>query len=163
MSSKLDLLECENRRLIALLEQYGIDWHESTGEADRVGSGLDLPQFTTTQKLELYRSLFRGRTSVYALRWENAAGDRSGYSPACGNEWRSGICQKPRIKCSECRHRELISLSSEVLYSHLSGQITAGVYPLLQPRRATAPPLLMSDALNRNQQSTDGGGSHHLV
>lgn len=132
MSSQLDKLKRENRRLIGLLERYGIDWNESTENAIRVEAEPDSQQFSTSQKIELYRNLFRGRTSVYALRWENAAGDRSGYSPACGNEWRSGICQKPRIKCSECQHRELMSLSAEVIYSHLSGKITVGIYPLME-------------------------------
>lgn len=53
------------------------------------------------QKVALFRSLFKGRTEVYPLRWENRAG-KSGYSPACGNEWRAGVCEKPRIKCSDC-------------------------------------------------------------
>ncbi|WP_372527117.1 TOTE conflict system archaeo-eukaryotic primase domain-containing protein [Piscinibacter sp.] len=36
---------------------------------------------------------------------------RVGYAPACANEWRAGICEKPRIKCSDCGHRSLIALT----------------------------------------------------
>ncbi|WP_439952286.1 TOTE conflict system archaeo-eukaryotic primase domain-containing protein, partial [Effusibacillus lacus] len=30
---------------------------------------------------------------------------KSGYSPACANEWNKAVCKKPKIKCSECEHR----------------------------------------------------------
>lgn len=56
---------------------------------------------------------------------------QSGYAPACANEWRVGVCQKPRIKCGECNHRLLIPLSDAVIYDHLAGERTVGVYPLL--------------------------------
>lgn len=82
-------------------------------------------------KVDLYQSLFRGRADVYAKRWENAKGDRSGYSPDCANEWRAGVCEKPRIKCSDCQHRQLIPLSADVVYDHLAGKLTAGVYALM--------------------------------
>ena len=58
----------------------------------------------TADKVALFRSLFRGREDVYPVRWESKAG-RSGYSPACGNEWLPGICEKPRIKCADCPNR----------------------------------------------------------
>ncbi len=48
-------------------------------------------RFTTDDKIALFRRLFRGREDVYPLRWESAKGT-SGYSPACGNEWKPGIC-----------------------------------------------------------------------
>lgn len=37
------------------------------------------------QKLQLFRDLFRGRTDLFAVRWQNAQG-RQGYSGACHNE-----------------------------------------------------------------------------
>jgi hypothetical protein len=36
---------------------------------------------TPEKKVSLFRSLFRGREDVYAIRWE-AKGGKSGYSPA---------------------------------------------------------------------------------
>src|SRR6185437_762291 len=50
---------------------------------------------------------------------------------ACANEWLAGVCEKPRIKCSDCGHRRLLPLSDAVLYDHLAGKHTIGVYPLL--------------------------------
>lgn len=89
-------------------------------------------------KIALFRSLFRGRNDVYARRFENRKTGRSGYAPACANEWVRGICEKPRIKCAVCRHRRFLPLSDEVIRWHLSGcdpesqPFVAGVYPLLQ-------------------------------
>src|SRR5204862_229811 len=76
--------------------------------------------------------LFRGRTDVYPIRWESKTSGKSGYSPACANEWRPGLCEKPRIKCADCGNRSLIPLSDTVMYRHLAGDHTVGVYPLLE-------------------------------
>ncbi len=54
-------------------------------------------------KIALFRSLFRGREDVYPRRFENRRTGKSGYAPACGNEWVRGICEKPRVKCLECQ------------------------------------------------------------
>src|SRR6218665_787691 len=55
----------------------------------------------------------------------------SGYAPACLNEWAAGICHKPRIKCADCEHRSLASITNPVIYDHLAGEHTVGIYPLL--------------------------------
>ena len=47
------------------------------------------------------------------------------------SEWRAGVCEKPRIKCTECGNRSLIAISGAIIYSHLAGEKTIGVYPLL--------------------------------
>ncbi len=83
------------------------------------------------EKVALFRRLFRGRTDVYPVRWEGKTSGKSGCSPACANEWRSGVCEKPRIKCGDCSHRLLIPLSDAAIYDHLAGKHTIGVYPLL--------------------------------
>jgi superfamily II DNA or RNA helicase len=38
--------------------------------------------------------LFRGRDDIYPVRWQSKASGKSGYSPACANEWREGACDK---------------------------------------------------------------------
>src|SRR3954454_24630819 len=86
-------------------------------------------QSPVTAKVALFRSLFRGRHDLYPLRWENREG-KSGYAPACANEWKPGICQKPRVKCSDCPRKAFLPLDDDVLIRHLSGEIVAGVYPL---------------------------------
>ncbi len=39
------------------------------------------------EKIKLFRSLFRGREDVFALRFESKRTGKSGYQPACRNEW----------------------------------------------------------------------------
>ena len=75
--------------------------------------------------------LFRGRTDVYPIRWESQKTGKVGYSPVCVNEWRAGICDKPRVKCSNCSHQLLKPLTDVIVFDHLAGKHTIGVYPLL--------------------------------
>jgi len=82
-------------------------------------------------KIALFRSLFRGRTDVYPVRWENQSSDKAGYAPACSNEWVRGVCAKPRIKCGDCSHQAFVAVSDAIIERHLRGDIVAGVYPLL--------------------------------
>lgn len=81
-------------------------------------------------KVALFRSLFRGREDVYPARWEGKDG-KFGYSPACANEWKRAVCHKPIVKCNRCEHRKLLSVTDQVIYDHLAGKHTIGVYPLL--------------------------------
>ena len=89
-------------------------------------------------KIALFRSLFRGRDDVYARRFESRRTGKSGYAPACANEWVRGVCEKPRIKCAECPNRRFLPVTDDVIRWHLSGYdpegqpFVAGVYPLLQ-------------------------------
>ena len=88
-------------------------------------------------KIALFRSLFRGREDVYPVRFESQKTGRSGYAPACANEWVRGLCVKPRVKCSVCQHRKLLPVTDEVIRCHLSGSdergrpFVMGVYPML--------------------------------
>jgi superfamily II DNA or RNA helicase len=127
-------LEAENARLVALLEQHGIDWRASSvpPRAPTAPPQQPTARLSTAEKVALFRQLFRGRTDVYPVRWESRGGDRSGYAPACANEWRPGVCEKPRIKCAECVHRQLLRLDDAVVHDHLAGRHTIGVYALLQ-------------------------------
>ncbi len=88
-------------------------------------------------KIALFRSLFRGRDDVYPRRFESKKSGRTGYAPACGNEWVRGICEKPRIKCCDCPHRAFLPITDEIIRWHLSGKdsagqdFVAGIYPML--------------------------------
>jgi superfamily II DNA or RNA helicase/very-short-patch-repair endonuclease len=88
-------------------------------------------------KIALFRSLFRGRNDVYPIRFESRKTGKTGYSPACANEWVRGICEKPRIKCAECSFRCFLPVTDEVIRWHLSGrteqgeEFVLGVYPML--------------------------------
>ena len=88
------------------------------------------------EKIALFRALFRGREEVFARRWQSAKTGKSGYSPVCANEWRPGICPKPKGYCSDCQHRELLPLTDEAIDRHLRGKDALGrdvigVYPIL--------------------------------
>ena len=74
-------------------------------------------------KLELFRNLFTGRKDVYAHGYRRKDGG-IGYTPACVNEWMSGICPKAsqqRAKCAECRSRAFPELSDAVIIAHFKG------------------------------------------
>jgi superfamily II DNA or RNA helicase len=121
---ELAQLRAENVRLVGLLETHGIAWRLPVPEP------VSTAPLSTDEKVALFRRLFRGRTDVYPVRWENKAG-KSGYSPVCANEWRPGVCEKPRIKCADCGKRLLVPLTDQTIYDHLAGHHTIGVYPLL--------------------------------
>lgn len=129
--SAIAVLQAENARLIALLEAHDIEWRPPQ-PAVRVAREPESSGFSTAEKVTLFRRLFRGRMDVFPIRWEGKTSGKSGYAPACANEWRAGICEKPRIKCGDCTNRLLIPLSDAVIYDHLAGKHTVGVYPLLE-------------------------------
>jgi hypothetical protein len=93
------------------------------------------------EKIALFRSLFRGREDVYPQRFESRKTGRAGYSPACGNEWVRGVCEKPRIKCSDCPNQAWLPVSEQVVRWHLTGAdargipFVLGVYPMLRDER----------------------------
>jgi superfamily II DNA or RNA helicase len=123
-------LQAENARLTALLDAHGIAWRlPSTPAAPSVAEPSRL---TTKEKIALFRRLFRGRTDVYPTRWQSKTSSKTGYAPACANEFKPGVCEKPRIKCGDCAHRALLPLTDTVIYDHLAGDHTIGVYPLLE-------------------------------
>ncbi|WP_441293453.1 TOTE conflict system archaeo-eukaryotic primase domain-containing protein [Massilia psychrophila] len=74
--------------------------------------------------IALFRRLFRGRTDVYPNRWESTSTGKSVYAPACANEWCTGICDKPRIKCGQCGNRLLKKLSDSVYKARASAAIS---------------------------------------
>ena len=100
-------------------------------------SPLVHPRSAPEAKIALFRSLFRGREDVYPRRFESRKTGKSGYSPACANEWVRGVCEKPRIKCAECPQRRFLPVTDGVIRWHLSGHdddgrdFVMGVYPML--------------------------------
>ena len=133
IQDELQRLREENARLTALLTQHGITWGKLiTPEPVSAPqeSALIPTHFTTGDKIALFRHLFRGRDDVYPQRWESAKGT-SGYAPSCGNEWKPGVCYKPTVKCGDCNQRQFLPLTNQVLYDHLAGKETVGIYPLL--------------------------------
>ncbi len=130
---RIKALEAENQNLRCLLETHGISPTEGLAEpSPSVIPPVSKQQnYSINAKITIFRNLFRGRTDVYPVRWTSQKSGKSGYSPACANEWRPGVCAKPRVKCAECNNRSLLPVTDETIYNHLSGKITIGVYPLL--------------------------------
>jgi hypothetical protein len=130
---ELRILREENARLKELLTRHGISWEVPVAPEPASGP-LESPQtrtpLTAGEKIALFRQLFRGREDVFPKRWESAR-CTSCYSTACANEWKPGICDKPRVKCAACARRELMPVTDQVVYDHLAGKQTIGVYPLL--------------------------------
>lgn len=90
------------------------------------------------EKIALFRSLFRGREDVFPRRWENSKSGKSGYSPACANEWEYGLCEKKkrpgsgrRVTCGECANRAFLPVTDDAIAGHLQGEHIMGVYPML--------------------------------
>lgn len=92
---------------------------------------MQFPQ-TNEEKAELFLTLFRGRDDIYPKRWENSKTNKSGYSPVCENEWVNSICQKPKIKCSDCKYQKFLALDISAVSSHLRGTNIIGTYAIRQ-------------------------------
>lgn len=121
IDARLVALEQEKKQLLALRKQL----------KQPPSNTSDSPLYSPEQKIAIFRDLFRGRTDIFANRWQNKQG-RTGYSVACNNEWMQGICHKPRIKCQDCNRRQFTELNDQIIYLHLTGQQVVGLYPLMR-------------------------------
>ena len=72
---------------------------------------------------------FRGRTDVFAERWESK--DKSGYSPVCSNKFIYGVCNIQKYKCKNCPNQVYKQLTKEDIIRHIKGDTTVGIYPML--------------------------------
>ncbi|MHB1152711.1 MAG: TOTE conflict system archaeo-eukaryotic primase domain-containing protein [Eubacteriales bacterium] len=93
-------------------------------------------QSSPDEKIKLFMTLFHGREDIYAKRWYSVNTDKSGYSPACGNEWDNELCDKRKNKCNVCPNRKLMPLDEKVIEAHLRGndkygRDVVGIYPML--------------------------------
>ncbi len=128
LSARLIELDKERKSLIDKIESLSAKLkHVETESAAPPTKNVLHPN----KKITLFRSLFKGRQDVYPKLWTNKKG-MSGYSPVCKNEWVKGICRKPKIKCRECDNRIYLPVTDEVIAKHLEGNITIGVYPMLE-------------------------------
>ncbi len=96
-------------------------------------------RFSAEEKVALFRSLFRGREDAFPRRWENPKTGRSGYAPACSNEWLVGTCRKkglagarrPGTVCGDCLSKAFVPVSDVEIERHLQGKHVMGVYAIL--------------------------------
>ncbi len=115
---------------LEFLQRRLLEFDEQKGEKKRSVLLKD-SDLLLQEKINLLRKLFRGREDVYPKLWESKKTGKKGYSPVCENEWVTGLCKKPKIKCAGCENRILAPLTDYVIRQHLEGKITIGIYPLL--------------------------------
>ena len=137
----------ENMQLRKLLEKHHILYQdeiekecspispvEQQTPSGEVNSTDSVPILTKRspldERISLFMTLFQGRSDVFARQWRGKEG-KVGYSPVCKNEWKTGVCGKPKIKCAQCSHADYAPYNAEAVQKHLSGQHVLGIYPLL--------------------------------
>src|SRR5258705_812461 len=141
LMTRLTALERERAEIIAEIETLQSAPSEQTAAikvipSEKAGDLVDRNS-TIENKIALFRRLFRGRPDVFPIRWENRTTGRSGYAPACANEWQRGICEKPRVKCSACPNQAFLVVDDASIERHLRGTdangapFVMGVYPML--------------------------------
>ena len=83
------------------------------------------------ENLELFKSLFKGREDVFAVRWEREG--KSGYMPAYLIDWNQFKTHKAKGgTLKDYKNKEYAPLTNQRILNHLSGNEIVGVYPLLQ-------------------------------
>ncbi len=81
--------------------------------------------------IDLYKSVFRGRFDIYAVRWEKDG--RSGYMPAYKVDWTDYNKHRAQGRTfKNYKNKEYLSFDNSAIESHLSGKETCGIYPLLE-------------------------------
>jgi superfamily II DNA or RNA helicase len=127
LAEQAELLRRDSARLALFTPSAALPGTPSPGSASPTSAAS---RFTPYQKIALFLRLFACRTDVYPRRWENTKTGRSGYSPACRNEWVRGVCEKPRVKCTDCPHRSFPPLDADAVRDHLTGRHTLGAYAI---------------------------------
>lgn len=95
-----------------------------------VEAGVSGPS-TPAEKVRLFRALFRGREDIFPSRFTSRKTGKAGYAPACANKFVRGVCDLPKVKCSECPNQAFTPVDDRVVLDHLRGRHVMGVYPLL--------------------------------
>jgi len=132
IKTRLKELDAEREQLVQELNALQLSLADIESSSFSSPAASVTAQSSTVKKVELFRGLFRGREDIYPKLWVSKKTGSVGYSPVCKNEWLRGICQKPSVKCGECKNRKLYPLSDDVIRKHLEGNITIGIYPMLE-------------------------------
>lgn len=118
-----ELRSLETRREVLIRERERLLAEARRAEAPATPLSPD-------EKISLFLSLFRCRGDVYPRLWENPKSGKKGYSPVCRNEWVRGVCEKPRVKCTECPHQAFPPLDKSAARDHLTGKAIIGTYAI---------------------------------
>ena len=80
--------------------------------------------------LQIFKSLFKGREDVFALRWEKA--DKSVHMPAYKFYWNAYAKHKANGgTLKDFPDKIFLSLTDNRIENHLLGKETIGIYPLV--------------------------------
>jgi len=138
-----ELAELDSKRASLILKVNSLRNALACGEVARPLSPLirrpvlAASPATNAEKVALFVKLFRCRENMYPKRWENQKTGKSGYAPVCRNEWVKPICQKPSIKCGECRHQNFSPFEESTVEAHLKGAMTIGTYAIREDDTCT--------------------------
>lgn len=81
-------------------------------------------------QINLFKSLFKGREDVFAIRWEKDG--KKGYMPAYDMDWNEYKAHKAAGgSLKDFKNKEHSKLTNERIHNHLTGKETIGIYPLL--------------------------------
>jgi hypothetical protein len=130
MSAPVDQQLQHARDRLAALDRERAETRATIAELERQTGG---PQTASAEeRVAVFASLFRGHPDVFATRWESRTDPgRSGWAPRRDNEWRPGVCEKPRVKCAACAQRRFVVFCEAEVRRHLEGRQTIGIYPML--------------------------------
>lgn len=93
-----------------------------------------MTQHPKTEKLNLFKNLFKGREDVFATRWEKTGGEnKSGYMPAYRYDpYMYRLHKMKGGTFKDYQDKSYLPLSDQSLLKHLTGSELIGIYPLLQ-------------------------------
>ena len=88
-------------------------------------------QYSENEKLNLFKSLFKGREDVFAVRWEK--GNKSGYMPAFHYDpYRYRLHKMNGGTFKNYKDKTYLPLTDQQFLKHFNGEQLIGIYPLLQ-------------------------------
>lgn len=88
----------------------------------------------TQENIKLFRSLFKGREDVFAVRWEKE--NKSGYMPAVFfDHFRLKTHKMNGGTFQSFTEKSYLELTDEQIQKHLEGAHQIGIYPLLQDNK----------------------------
>jgi hypothetical protein len=121
---ELETLRADNVRLLRLLKLSEEQARAADPDQPALIGAPESPvnmRSAPEEKVRFYLDLFRCRSDVYALRWENRRDGRSGWMPAIRGYWRKGMnrADAPYLR-----------LTPDVIGQHLRGEVHIGLHPL---------------------------------
>ena len=121
---ELETLRADNVRLHRLLKLSEEQARAADPDQATLSGAPESPvnmKSAPEAKVRFFLDLFRCRSDVYALRWENRRDGRSGWMPAIRGYWRKGMNRADA---------PYLPLTPDVVDQHLRGEVHLGLYPL---------------------------------